>query len=825
MDHLYAEVYVLGVPARADRRYTYFVPQPMREEISVGLFVRVPFGGGNRQRIALVAALAEEYSGNIEPKPVLAVCDDCVSLDAELLGLCLFMKEQTLCTVGDAVHAMVPAAALGRFVRRYRVAEGSSAEDISSADTAGRLVYEAVAARGSLAYDTLRARFGTGVIETLGRLTRARLLCLETDLRESSDRRASVWHLAPALRSKAAATIVSEGRLRSKGQCAILALLCEKDGQEEQALLNAAAASRTQLRALADRGIIVEEKVDVWKNLPAAPTRDPADNTLSPAQQAAYDELLALWRTGKPQAALLHGVTGSGKTRVMLAMIDEVLRAGRQVILLLPEIALTPQSVAIFCAYYGAQVAVVHSGLSTGERFDTYRRIKAGEADLVIGTRSAVFSPLPNLGMIILDEEQEHTYKSDNDPKYHARDIARYRADAHNALLLLASATPSLESYRKAKLGKYTLIPLTERYGAAVLPAVTVTDMREEVRAGNTGPIGVALDEALRQTLAAGEQAILFLNRRGYHTSLSCRSCGSAITCPNCSVSMTYHRHAHHPKGGYLVCHWCGTRMDVPETCPSCGSAHLHFMGYGTQQLEEELARRFSGARILRMDTDTTSTKLAYDDLLGRFRAGEADILLGTQMVTKGHDFPNVTLVGVLLADMSLYVDDFRAAERTFSLLTQVIGRAGRAEKPGRAIIQTSNPDNEVIRLACAQDYPTFYAREEALRRALVFPPFCDIVLLTLSSADENALMRATDLLRRGLPMIAERQYPDVAYAAFGPFEAPVYRVEGRYRMRMVVKCRLNRRSRAFFAALYERFTAKAPAKTTLTVDYNPTNL
>lgn len=821
MEYVYAEVYVLGVPARADRRYTYFIPPPLRGEISVGLFVRVPFGGGNRQRIALVAALAEQYTGNIDPKPVLAVCDDCVSLDAELLGLCLFMKEQTLCTVGDAVHAMIPAAALGRFVRRYRTVAGAEPPE----DAAGRMVYDAVAARGSLAYDTLRARFGVGVIDTLTRLTKAGVLTVETDLRDPTDRRASVWRLAPMLEGRTADDIVAGEKLRSAGQKAILAALCEQNGREEDELLNAAAASRTQLKALCDRGLIVEEKVDVWQNLPDAPTRDPADNRLSLSQQAAFDRLLALYRSGEPQAALLHGVTGSGKTRVMLAMIDEVLRDGRQVILLLPEIALTPQSVAIFCAYYGARVAVMHSGLSGGERLETYRRIRAGEADLVIGTRSAVFAPLPNLGMIILDEEQEHTYKSDHDPKYHARDVARFRCAEHKALLMLASATPSLESYRKAKEGAYTLIPLTERYGGAVLPAVTVADMREEARGGNIGPIGRALDEALSATLAAGEQAILFLNRRGYHTSLSCRSCGGAITCPNCSVSMTYHKHERHPKGGYLVCHWCGTRMDVPDTCPACGSGHLSFMGYGTQQLEEELSRRYPAARILRMDTDTTSTKLAYDHLLGRFRAGEADILLGTQMVTKGHDFPNVTLVGVLLADMSLYVDDFRAAERTFSLLTQVIGRAGRADKPGRAVIQTNNPDHEVIRLACAQDYPSFYAREEALRRALVFPPFCDVVLLTLTSADEHALMLATDLLRRGLPKIAERQFSDVAYVAFGPFEAPVYRVEGRYRMRMVLKCRLNRRSRAFFGELYERFTAKAPAKTVLTVDYNPTNL
>ena len=439
---------------------------------------------------------------------------------------------------------------------------------------------------------------------------------------------------------------------------------------------------------------------------------------------------------------------------------------------------------------------------------DAYRRIRAGEAPVVVGTRSAVFAPVPHLGMIVMDEEQEHTYKSDQNPKYHARDVARFRCAQEKALLLLASATPSLESFRKAEEGKYTLIALRHRFGNAHLPAVRIVDMRGEAQRGQTAPLGQELVTELKRVREEGNQAVLFLNRRGYSTQLVCRSCGLAVTCPACSVAMNYHT----LRGGYdrgeLVCHWCGARRPVPETCPSCGSPHLMRMGFGTQRIQQELERELPGVRVMRMDADTTGTKSAYFDMLTSFRNHGADILLGTQMVTKGHDFPDVTLVGVLLADMSLYVDDYRAAERTFSLLTQVIGRAGRADKPGLAVIQTMNPDNDVLKLACAQDYETFYAREVRLRRNLAFPPFCDIALLTLTSPDEKELQKACLRLTEEIRQLTANDYTDVPMQMFGPFEAPVYRVDNVYRMRTVIKCRLTRRARALFMELLRAFSA-----------------
>ena len=505
--------------------------------------------------------------------------------------------------------------------------------------------------------------------------------------------------------------------------------------------------------------------------------------------------------------------------------IDHVLEKGRSAIVLLPEISLTPQTLGIFCSRYGERVAIIHSGLSEGERLDTYRRIKSGGADVVIGTRSAIFAPLSNLGLIIIDEEQEHTYKSDKNPKYHAKDVARFRCVKHNALMLLASATPSFESFYKAEQGIYTLVRLNNRYGGAKLPKTTVVDMRKAAQRGVISPLGDLLCEKLVSTKEMGDQSILFINRRGYNNFFSCRSCGKAVTCPTCSVSMTYHTFGSSYDKGELRCHWCGRRMPTPTKCPECESEHLARMGYGTQRIEQELGELMPSAKILRMDTDTTNTKNAYEELLGTFRSGDADVLLGTQMVTKGHDFPSVTLVGVLLADTSLYLDDYRAAERTFAMLTQVIGRAGRAKKEGEAIIQTSNPDHECIRLACAQDYDTFYKNEIRLRRQLRFPPFCDIALITLTSSVEKELMKVSTMFAKNFAELVEKEYSDLPLVVYGPFEAPVYKVENKYRMRMVVKCRLNKRSRAMFSNLLKSFSKATSKDLTLSIDFNPSNL
>ena len=617
-------------------------------------------------------------------------------------------------------------------------------------------------------------------------------------------------------------------RVTSESQKRVLKFLAEAcrdvDGAE---ICRETGATSVHLKALMEKGLLTVTETEAYRTSAEAEGEGfRAMHNLSEEQADAVATLDALVATGEPKAALLHGVTGSGKTCVILETIDRVLDRGRGVIVLLPEIGLTPQMLRIFHTRYGRNVAVIHSGLSAGERLDSHLRILSGEASIVVGTRSAVFAPVPNLGLIVMDEEQEHTYKSDQDPKYHARDIARFRCASENALMLLASATPSLESYQKAMEGKYTLIAMKQRYGNARLPDVHIVDMRGEPGQGQMSPLGETLAKELARVHGEGNQSVLFLNRRGYSHQTVCRSCGHAVTCPRCSVAMNYHVKRFGGEGE-LVCHWCGSRRAVPDTCPDCGSPHLVRMGFGTQRVEEDLHTVFPKARILRMDADTTTTKSAYNDLLGDFRNREADILLGTQMVTKGHDFPDVTLVGVLMADMSLYLDDYRAGEKTFSMLTQVIGRAGRGDKPGLAVIQTMNPDSEVIRLACTQDYETFFKNEIRIRRLLQFPPFCDMVLMTLTSPDEKELQKACLRLSEELRKQNGTEFADVPVVAFGPFEAPVYRVDNVYRMRMVIKCRLNRRARAMFGAILTAFTSdgRGSQKPILSIDFNPSSI
>lgn len=834
----YASVYLLDTPYAIDRAFDYFIPSSMRRAIHRGSFVTVPFGKGNRSRLGVVTDFSErtEVAASMV-KPLLSVCEPRLSLSEEMLGLCFYMKEQTLCTFGDAVHAMIPSAAMSRLCEFYRAIPGELPRALQQNETAVA-IYRELQERGSLSQDALNRKFGKDCTALLKKLENAEMILRETHLQTATNEKKEI-HYSLSLPEEDILTLLDgkippsmSGKLTRKlneKQCGVLRTLQLLGSPDEAELIAESGTNPAQLRTLTSHGIISRTEVRVDRN-PYAVEQNEGGQQVKPVvlneeQNAAYETLRELFDSGDPHAALLYGVTGSGKTSVMLRILDRVLEAGRGAIVLLPEIALTPQSLSIFCARYGDRVAVIHSGLSAGERFDAYTRIREGRADVVVGTRSAVFAPLKNLGLIVMDEEQEHTYKSDMDPKYHARDIARFRCAHHRALLLLASATPSLESYQKAKAGKYTLLTLKHRYGNAELPSVTIADMRPEAAVGNLSPLGQLLTEQLRETASRGEQSILFLNRRGYNAFVSCRSCGEAIKCPHCSVSLTYHTARDSYDHGTLVCHWCGYRTQLPQTCPTCDSPHLARMGYGTQRVEQELGILLPESSILRMDTDTTSAKFSYDKLLGQFRRHEADVLLGTQMVTKGHDFPEVTLVGVLLADASLYLDDYRASEKTFAMLTQVIGRAGRAGKAGHAVIQTNNPDNDVIRLACAQDYETFYEREIKLRKLLVFPPYCDIVLMTLTGSEEKVLLECATELRQMFDKKVRGEFSGVKHIVFGPFEAPVYRVENKYRMRIIVKCVLNRESRALFSSLLASYHSNSPVKPTLSIDFNPSSL
>ena len=747
---VYCRAYLLDAPYHIDRPFDYTATSAEPGDI-----VRLPFGRSNTLRLGVITEVSGEPPSSLDPSIPLKAVHSTVyptfALTKEMLGLCLFLKEYTLCSFGDAVRAILPPGAL------------SGAVNVK-----------------------------------LGKR------CFLNEPEE-----------------KIAEVLSASGRagIRSEGQRDILKFLLSAGSADWELIRQIPGTTGAQLKALTDRGLVRVSEEEELRNPYAsyAQRRDTSEIVLSEEQSKAYATIEELYKEDTARACLLFGVTGSGKTKVIMKAIDRTLADGKTVIMLVPEISLTPQTVNIFCTRYGERVAVVHSSLSQGERTDAWRRIRRGDVDLVIGTRSAIFAPLDNIGLIVIDEEHEHTYKSESDPKYHARDVAAYRAGKHSALMLLASATPSLESFYKAKEGKYSLVTLKQRYGGFKLPRAVVVDMREELRQGNLTPLSKRLTDSLGGVKARGEQAIIFLNRRGYSTQVSCKDCGEVLSCKRCSVSLTYHTGR---DGGRLLCHMCGYSTPAMKICPGCGSDKLSFLGFGTQKLESELSKYLPNMPVMRMDADTTQGKLAYDRMLEDFREGRADLLLGTQMVAKGHDFPKVTLVGVALADTSLFLSDFRAAERAFSLLTQVIGRAGRAKENGTAVIQTFAPFNETLRLACKQDYESFYEGEIAIRRELSYPPFCDIVQLTLTADSESELFGASERLGALIKEKMSGKYSGLPFVVYGPFEAQVYKLNEKYRMRTVVKCRINAHSRRLFSELLCDFAKERTV--TLAVDINP---
>ncbi|MDO5125594.1 MAG: primosomal protein N', partial [Ruminococcus sp.] len=522
---------------------------------------------------------------------------------------------------------------------------------------------------------------------------------------------------------------------------------------------------------------------------------------LNDEQNKAFDGIAKLVDADKPSGALLYGVTGSGKTAVFFHVIDHVIKQNKTALVLVPEISLTPQMVNRFKEYFGESIAVLHSSLSLGQRMDEFKRIRNGDAKIVIGTRSAVFAPLSNLGVIIMDEEGEHTYKSDNSPRYHARDIAIQRCGYNNAVLLMASATPSLETFFYAKNGRFQLFELKERFANAKLPQVDIIDMQKEAESGNNNLFSRQLADKIRETIDRKEQVILLLNRRGFNTYVSCLECKQPVSCPNCNIPLTYHK-----KNDKLMCHYCGYTMDNTEKCPECGSDHLHNSGVGTQRVETEIENLFPDAKILRMDADTTFSKYSYEENFKAFENGEYDIMLGTQMIAKGLNFPNVTLVGVISVDKALFTGDFRSYERTFSLMTQVTGRCGRGDKPGYAYIQTFVPEHYVINLAAQQNYDEFYNQEIALRHALTYPPYCDICVISFSSQLESKAIMASDWFVQAMKKYIKDNDIKIPLRALGPVPCTLERINNKYRYRLILKSKNTSHFRAMIRDLLLEF-------------------
>lgn len=811
----YAGVYLLDTVWNLDVEYTYEIPESLFDTACVGSIVVVPFGKSNVKKTGFIVSVYDESIIDSKEsvqtiKEIISVLDYGKYLPAESVGLAKFIKQRCYSTVGSAVKIMLPP---GVNTKRSVV---YSALDYEGEFPDGECeeMYRYISAKEGVSHYDLMKAFDDE--KSIQKLLKIKAIFKNDSIDQKENSKTEAWC---RLKKGFDSTFrMSESRKKAvdflqglaEGSLISVKELCEKLG-----------VTTAVIKGLEKAGVIEVENVPVYRDVEVDhDEKSFCREMLNDEQKNAYDTLCGLMDSGEAKASLLFGVTGSGKTSVIVGAVDYTLKKGKTAIVMLPEIGLTSQAIGIFVSYFGSRCVLLHSMLSEGERIDAYKKIISGEAKVVVGTRSAVFAPLRDVGLIVLDEEQESSYKSEKTPKYHARDIARYRCGVNKALMLLASATPSVESYHRAKNGIYTLINLKNRYGNMPLPCVTISDLRTDREEAERGMLGNELLSRIRETKDRGEQSILFVNRRGHSSHVGCHSCGFVYKCPNCSVSLTYH--AYTGRGsGKLACHYCGYTINKPAKCPECDSVHLNYSGYGTQLLQEELEERLGDIKALRMDADTTAKKSAHNKLLKSFRNKEADILYGTQMVAKGLDFPDVTLVGVVLADAVLYMNDFRASERTFSLITQLVGRAGRGGKSGNAIVQTYNPDHQVLKLAITQDYEKFFYSEIALRKAVVFPPFCEIAVFGISSRDELLLLSAVKKLSEIYDQLINT-YPKITALKFGPFKEGIYKINGLFRQKLVVKYRECAEVRELFSRMISEFLSLGLENVKIEVDINP---
>lgn len=745
-----AQVAVDNATIHFDKLYSYRVPDYLEGRVWPGSMVLVPFGRGDKPRMAVVLGVEATEEEKV-PKRLKTLHDaapEQARLTLDLLELVRFLKDRTFCTWFEAVKAVIPYGA------QYR-----------AATVDGKPV-------------------------------------MQNRLSRSTER---VYRLAGELPQKP-----------KPGPRQLAAVEALRNGPLTAHQLDEVGISKPTLDTLCEKGVLAVTQQDKMLDLFADIPFDPQPITLAEEQQRAYESMLPDLEDGEPHAALLHGVTGSGKTVVFLKLIQRTLELGRKALVLVPEISLTPQMIRRLKSTFGSRLAVQHSALNNTERLLQWRMIQQGNADIVVGTRSAIFSPLQNIGLIIIDEEQEHTYQSESAPRYDAHDVAKKRAAMEKSLLVFASATPLTETYHAAESGKYKLLTLTRRYGGRPLPQVDFIDMRAEMAAGNPREVSTRMARELQENLENGEQSILLLNRRGYHTVGMCVTCGHVLKCPNCSVPLVYHK----PQQA-LMCHHCGhTVRPLPQLCPECGGK-LNYSGFGTQRVEEELSQLLPGARILRMDQDSTSQKNAHETMLAQFGRQEYDILLGTQMVAKGLDFEKVTLVGVLGIDSLLFGQGFRAYESVFSLVTQVIGRGGRAALPGRALIQTTVPNHPVLQLAAEQDYEAFYREEIAFRKFGLYPPYCSFCIVGFVGAQEGSVAMAA---HRFGTLLAERaaQRPQMPLRLLGPAPMGITMLNGKYRYKLTLKCRNDAAFRALLRETLDVYAQeKLPQKASVILDFN----
>ena len=786
------KVAVSAAPYSIDKPYSYLVPESLAAAAVPGVRVMVPFGRGNKESEGLILARVQEpkLPGS---KALRQVLDPEPVLDKAGIDLALWMRGRYFCTVFEAVKTILPAGLWYGLREIWSLAmEPETARSAAVGIPGAWQVLDLLEKQGGKAdIRVLRDALGDGAEKPLKAMKKAEILTCETDAkRKIADKSHRMVELA--VNTEDAYALTEPKRRSAPARYEVVNFLATAGRTPAAEVSYYTGASARTLKTMEKAGLIAFSEEEELR-VPSLDDVEPGPEiVLNEEQQRAFEEILGRVQAAKPSVTLLHGVTGSGKTQVYLRLVQETLALGKTAMVLVPEIVLTPQMMRKFSSYFGSRVAMLHSSLKMTERYDQWKRIRRGEVDVVLGTRSALFAPLKNLGLIIMDEEQEGSYQSENVPRYDAREVAKYLCVREKAALVFGSATPTVETAWAVEQGSYQKALLRRRYNENALPEVLIADLRQEILNGNPGLISTPLRQELEKNLAAGEQSILFLNRRGSSRQLLCPQCGYVPQCPRCSVYLTYHS-----ANGRLMCHHCGFSQPLPRACPECGG-QLNFIGFGTQRVQEELEEQFPGVEVLRMDTDCISAAHPHEEILERFRKRNVPILVGTQMVAKGLDFENVTLVGVVAPDLSLYVDDIRAGERTFSLLTQVVGRAGRGEKQGRAVIQTFTPDNDVIRFAAKQDYDNFYATEIEMRRLRGLPPFRDVIVLTASGLDEGAVLRCCMRLRQAMDQALRGSEAQI----FGPAPAAVAKVNNRYRYRLTLTGRNDRSTRELIAHL-----------------------
>ena len=804
-----ASVVIDGSTYSFDKHYDYLIPDELSRSCVVGARVLVPFGRGNIKKQALIM-----QTGLVETekslKSIFSVAEDVPLLTEEMVLMVKWLKENTFCTYFDAIHAILPTGlnlkikeifCFNKFADELSDIERSVCEYLKNKNNGASLQK----IKTDLELDNCES-----LLKVL--IEKGCIIKIANPIRKVQD---ATVKMAELVNPDGDVNIKLTARQRD-----VVNVLLDAGALSVKEIMYFTGVSSVVITNLEKYGVIRLFENEVYRTPDISKTNLSAEKSsiLTDKQQTVFGDIGSKMDSDEFSTVLLHGVTGSGKTQVFLKLVEKAVEKGEGVIVMVPEISLTPQMLDLFYKRFGKKVAVFHSALPLGQRLDEWKRVKNGEALIALGTRSAVFAPFSKIGLIVMDEEQEHTYKSEQSPRFHARDVARFRAAYHKCVCILSSATPSIESFSAAKAGKYTLCTLDERYGNAVLPDVIPVDMRSEMISGNCGNISMVLAQEIEKNLQNGEQVILLLNRRGHNTYVSCPSCGYVATCDNCSISMTYHS-----ANNRLMCHYCGHSEPFTTTCKNCGSDHLRYSGAGTQKLEDELALLFPSARVLRLDADTTMMRNAFSHKLTAFANKEYDILIGTQMVAKGLNFPNVTLVGVLGADQSMYSDDFRGFERTFSLLTQVVGRSGRGETPGRAYIQTQNPDSNVIKLAAKQDYVAFYEDEILTRKLMIYPPYCDILSVMFSAVSQKEAMGAAAFFADIVKNKILSEFSDVKLIILKPMPTAVPRVNNKYRFRIIIKCKNGKRFRELInKSVDEFFESKYAKQTSISLDVNP---